>query len=94
MYAGEGLENHYFTKVENIYIDGISCQRVNKAALVLQGTIKEPIRNVVFKNIEIDSAPNAISFDNTESVSLENIHIGGKAGVPTQVSQKDNLFGR
>ncbi|MBO7234437.1 MAG: glycoside hydrolase family 28 protein [Paludibacteraceae bacterium] len=94
MYAGEGLENHYFTKVENIYLDGISCQRVNKAALVLQGTIKEPIRNVIFKNIEIESAPNAISFDHTESVSLENIHIGGKAGVPTQVSQKDNLFGR
>ncbi len=94
MYAGEGLDNHFFTKVENIYIDNITCQQVNKAALVLQGTPQEPIRNVVFKNIEIQNAKNAISFDDTEAVTLQNIHIGGKAGVPTQVSQKDNIFGR
>lgn len=94
MYAGEGLDNHHFTQVENLYIDSITCQHVRKAALVLQGTTQEPIRNVVFKNIEVQTALNAISFDNTDLVTLQNVHIGGKAGVPTQVSAKDNIFGQ
>jgi hypothetical protein len=67
---------------------------VRKAALVLQGTAQEPIRNLIFKNIEVETALNAISFDNTEMVVLQNVHIGGKAGVPTQISAKDNIFGR
>lgn len=94
MYAGEGLYNHHFTKVENIYVDSIQCQYVRKAALVLQGTAQEPIRNLIFKNIEVEIALNAISFDNTEMVVLQDVHIGGKAGVPTQISAKDNIFGR
>lgn len=94
MYAGEGLDNHHFTKVENIYIENIRCQQVRQAALVLQGTVQEPIRNVIFRDIEVLQALNAISFDNTDLVSMQNVHIGGKAGVPTQVSAKDNIFGR
>ena len=30
--------------------------------------------------------------DNTESVVFSSCHLGGKAGVPTQVTAKDNLF--
>lgn len=92
MYAGEGLDNHHFTQVENIYVDSIQCQHVRKAALVLQGTVQEPIRNVLFKNIEVQQALNAISFDNTEMVVMQDVHIGGKAGVPTQISAKDKIF--
>lgn len=94
MYAGEGLDNHYFTQVENIYLENVSCQQVHAAALVLQGTKQEPIRNVIFKNIEVKAAKNAISFDYTDGVMIENSHIGQKVGVPTQASHKDNVFGR
>ncbi len=84
MYAGEGLDNNKFTRVSNIYIDGMTCRKAAAAGLVLQGTEAEPIRNVVFSNIEIGDVKNAISFDNTEGVELLNCHIGGRAGVPSQ----------
>lgn len=92
MYAGEGLDNNKFTTVENIFVDNIRCRKARAAGLVLQGTTAKPITNVVFSNIEIGEAKNAISFDNTEGVVMSNCHIGGKAGVPTQVTEKDNIF--
>jgi len=92
MYAGEGLQNNRFTTVENIFVDGLRCRKARNAGLVLQGTEAKPITNVVFKNVEIGEVPNAVSFDNTENVVLSGCHLGGKAGVPTQASAKDNLF--
>lgn len=83
MYAGEGLDNDKFTRVSNIFVDGLRCNKTTAAGLVLQGTPTEPIRNVVFRNIEIGEAKNAISFDNTEGVELRDCHIGGRAGVPS-----------
>lgn len=84
MYAGEGLDNDKFTRVSHIYVDGLRCNKATAAGLVLQGTEAEPIRDVVFSNVEIGKAENAISFDNTEGVELRNCHIGGRAGVPSQ----------
>lgn len=92
MYAGEGMDNVHFTTVENIYVDGLRCRKARNAGLVLQGTETKPIKNVIFRNVEIGEVVNAISFDNTSDVVLENCHLGGKAGVPTQASAKDNLF--
>ena len=83
MYAGEGLDNDKYTRVGNIFVDGMRCRKASKAGLVLQGTEAEPIRNVVFSNVEIGAAENAISFDNTEGVEMINCHIGGRAGVPS-----------
>lgn len=83
MYAGEGLDNDKFTRVSNIFVDGLRCNKTTAAGLVLQGTPTEPIRNVVFRNVEIGEAKNAISFDNTEGVELRDCHIGGRAGVPS-----------
>ena len=83
MYAGEGLDNDKFTRVSNIFVDGLRCNKTTAAGLVLQGTPAEPIRNVVFRNVEIGEAKNAISFDNTEGVELRDCHIGGRAGVPS-----------
>ena len=93
MYAGEGLENHHFSDIENIRVDGLKCRKVRQAALVLQGTKQKPVRQVEFKNVEVGECKNAISFENTEAVSMSNCFIGGKVGVPTQVTAKDNLFG-
>ena len=83
MYAGEGLDNDKYTRVGNIFVDEMRCRKASKAGLVLQGTEAEPIRNVVFSNVEIGAAENAISFDNTEGVEMINCHIGGRAGVPS-----------
>lgn len=92
MYAGEGLDNNHFTEIDNLYVNGIKCRKVRQAALVLQGTPQKPIRNVKFQNIEVGECKNAMSFENTEPVQISNCFIGGKVGVPTQVSAKDKLF--
>lgn len=92
MYAGEGDKSQNFSTVENIYVDNLRCRKASKAGIVLQGTAAKPISNVLFRNIEIGEASNAISFDNTEGVIMQDCHIGGRAGVPTQVTAKDNIF--
>ncbi|MCD8290360.1 MAG: glycoside hydrolase family 28 protein [Prevotella sp.] len=92
MYAGEGLDNNHFTTVENLYVNGLRCNKAASGGLILQGTTEKPITNVVFNNVEIGEVPNAISFDNTIDVQMTNCHLGGKAGVPTQVTNRDNLF--
>ena len=84
MYAGEGLDNDKFTRVGHIYVDGLTCRKATAAGLVLQGTEAEPIRGVLFSNVEIGEAKNAISFDNTVDVEMSDCHIGGRAGVPSQ----------
>lgn len=94
MYAGEGLNNIHFTEVKNIYVDSLYCHKARKSGLVLQGTSQKPISNIIFNNVEIDEACNAISFDNTTDVKIYNCHIGGHAGVPTQASFADKLFSK
>ena len=42
MYEGEGMDNHYFTEVHDIYVKDLKCKKVNVAALVLQGTEAKP----------------------------------------------------
>ena len=81
---GEGLDNDKFTRVGNIYVDGLHCRKATGAGLVLQGTEAEPIRNVLFSNVEIGEVKNAVSFDNTVGVEISDCHIGGRAGVPSQ----------
>ena len=92
MYAGEGMTNNHFSTISNLYADGLRCRKVRQAALVLQGTEARPITGVSFNYIEVGEAKNAISFDNAEGVTMQNCHIGGRAGVPSQAAKKDNLF--
>ena len=56
MYAGEGMDNHHFTEVHDIYVKDLKCKKVNVAALVLQGTEEKPIYNVTFDNVDVDKA--------------------------------------
>ena len=92
MYAGEGMDNTHFSDVRNIYVDGIECRKARQAGIVLQGTKAKPIKNVSLRNVNIAEVRNAISFDNTEGVTMDDCHLGGKAGVPSQAAPKDNLF--
>lgn len=92
MYAGEGSGSKNYSVVENIYVENLRCRRARSAGIVLQGTEAKPIRNVTFRNVDIGEALNALSIDNAKGVTMEECHIGGKAGVPTQASEKDKLF--
>ena len=93
-YAGEGLDSNHFSEIEGIYVDGLSCNKASQAALVLQGTKLKPISNVIFYDISVGEARIGISFSDTENVSMGECHIGGTVDVPSQVTHKDNLFGR
>ncbi len=92
MYAGEGLDSNHYSSVENLYVDGLKCRKARNAGIVLQGTPAEPVRNAVFRNVEIGEVRNAVSFDNTSGVLMYDCHIGGKAGEPSQASAKDDIF--
>ena len=92
MYAGEGLESGHFTDISDIVVDSVSCRKARVGGIVLQGTAARPLRGVVLTNINIGEVPNALSMDDTEDVILRDCHFGGKAGVPTQASDKDKLF--
>lgn len=93
-YAGEGLDSDHFSAISDIYVDGLCCRRVINAALVLQGTSQKPISNVLFDNISVGEAKIGVSFSDTRNVTVGECHIGGYVDVPTQVSHKDNIFGR
>ena len=92
MYGGEGQDNTFFTDIENITVENIQCRKARAGGLVLQGTKAKPLRGIQFRNITIGEVKNAISFDDTEDVILQDCHFGGKAGVPTQAAEKDHIF--
>lgn len=92
MYGGEGLESTHFTDVSDIHVSHVTCRKARVGGIVLQGTAALPLRNVTFDAVDIAEVKNAISMDFTEDVVFRNCHLGGKAGVPTQVTAKDNIF--
>ena len=91
-YAGEGLQNHHFSTIKNIFVDGLSCHQVSEAALVLQGTEAKPIENVVFNHVAVDKAKTGISFENVIGIHMGDCNIGEKVGTPTQITAKDKIF--
>ena len=93
MYAGEGMDNHHFTQVHDIHVKNLRCRNAKAAAIVLQGTKAQPIRNVSFENVNADKATIGLSFSNTEAVLLKDCNLGGYVGTPpSTASAKDNLF--
>ena len=91
-YAGEGLQNHHFSTIRNIFVDGLSCHQVSEAALVLQGTEAKPIENVVFNHVAVNKAKTGISFENVMGIHMGDCYIGEKVGTPTQITAKDKIF--
>lgn len=94
MYAGEGMDNHHFTEVHDIYVKDLKCKKVNVAALVLQGTEAKPIYNVTFDNVDVDKAGIGLSFSNTKTIGVSNCNLGGYVGVPSTASAKDGIFNK
>lgn len=94
MYAGEGLDNNHFTEVHDIHVKDLSCNTASSAGIVLQGTTTRPIYNVSFENVNIDKTSIGLSFTNTEYIQLKNCNLGGVVGIPSTVSDKDNIFNK
>ena len=94
MYAGEGLDDNHFTTIRNIYVENLQCNKARKAGIVLQGTKAKPVSGITFRGVEIGEVKNALSIDNTEGVTFSDCHLGGKAGVPTQITAQDKIFGK
>lgn len=92
MYAGEGMDDNHFTTIRNIHVDNLRCRKARAAGIVLQGTETKPLADISFNAVDINEVKNALSMDHTKGVSFSNCHLGGKAGVPTQVTAKDNIF--
>lgn len=91
-YAGEGLDNHHFTSIHDLYIKDVKCQKARGAAIVLQGTQARPIRNVSFEHVNVDQAATGLSMSDAISIDFTDCNLGGYAGIPTQVSAKDGIF--
>ena len=91
-YASEGDGNTRFSRVSDIHVDRLSCDTASAAALVLQGAESEKVSDVSFDNIEVGNAKIGISFENVENVTMGECHIGGHAGTPSQITDKDKIF--
>ena len=93
-YAGEGLDNDRYSTIRGIYVDGLTCDKATAAALVVQGTPQKPVSDIYFNNVSAGDAKIGISFSNTTGVVMNDCHIGGIAGTPTQAAEKDKIFDR
>lgn len=92
-YAGEGKDDNHFTDVSDIHVENVSCTNATQAAIVLQGTEQKPLRNITFTNVVADSCRVGFTSEHTLPVLLQNCHLGGVvSAIPTQASNKDNLW--
>ena len=80
-YHGEGKGHN--TDIRNVYVDSLTCHKATNAGLVVQGFPEKKIRDIYFSNIRIDQAASPLSFTNSENVVMNNVVIGGEAGIPS-----------
>lgn len=92
-YASEGQSNAHPSVVSDVYVDGVTCEKVLNAAVVLQGTENEPLRNITFRNMNIKEAKIGFSSMYAPDVKITDCNIGGTVNTaPTTASSKDNLW--
>lgn len=83
-YMGEG--SAFPSDVSDIYLSNITCNKVRETAIVIQGYPQKKVKNVYLNQIEIKSAKNGMTIQNTENVTVNDVIVGQKATVPTSVS--------
>ncbi len=83
-YMGEGSE--FPSDVSDIYLSNITCNKARETAIVIQGYPQKKVRNVFLNNIEVKSAKNGMTIQNTENVTVNDVIVGQKATVPTSVT--------
>ncbi|MDD4967916.1 MAG: glycoside hydrolase family 28 protein [Paludibacter sp.] len=82
-YHGEGKGHN--TDIHNVFVDSMFCHKATNAGLVIQGFPSKKIKDIYFSNIRIDQAASPLSFTNSENVVMNNVIIGGEAGIPSSV---------
>jgi polygalacturonase len=80
-YHGEG--KGFNTDIRDVFVDSLTCHKATNAGLVVQGFPTKKIKDIHFSNIRIDQAVSPLSFTNTENIIMNNVIIGGDAGIPS-----------
>jgi len=83
-YHGEG-GGLYPSKISDISISNVSCDSASNAAIVIEGFPEKKVENVVLDRITVKSAKNGMTLTNTQNISVNEIVIGDKIGVPSSV---------
>jgi polygalacturonase len=83
-YHGEG-SGLYPSKISDISISNLSCEAASNAAIIIEGFPEQKVENVVLDKITVNSAKNAMTLINTKNISVNEIIIGDKIGVPSSV---------
>lgn len=86
-YMNEGAD--FPSEVSDIYLSDITCNKARETAIIIQGYPKKKVRNVFLNNIEVKSAKNGTTIQNTENVVWNDVVIGQKANIPTAVNHSD-----
>lgn len=77
MYAGEGADDNHFTDIHDIHVENVTARKATNAAIVLQGTIAKPLRDITFRNVTVDECRVGFSSVNTEPITLIDCNLGG-----------------
>ncbi|MGM8360610.1 glycoside hydrolase family 28 protein [Flavobacterium sp. ARAG 55.4] len=83
-YHGEGSGLHP-SKISDVSISNISCESASNAAIVIEGFPEKKVENIVLDTITVKSAKNGMTLTNTQNISVNEIIIGDKIGVPSSV---------
>lgn len=95
MYAGEGADDNHFTDVHDIHVKDVTAQKVNNAAIVLQGTKAKPLHDITFERVNVAECKVGFSSTNAPDVTLTDCNLGGTVNsAPSQVTKSDKLFER
>lgn len=95
MYAGEGADDNHFTDVHDIHVKDVTAQKVNNAAIVLQGTKAKPLHDITFERVNVAECKVGFSSTNAPDVTLTDCNLGGTVNsAPSQVTKHDRLFER
>ncbi|KFC21024.1 glycoside hydrolase family 28 protein [Epilithonimonas lactis] len=80
-YKGEG-EGHE-TDIHNLFVNNFKVKKATNAGIVIQGYPTKKVNNIVFSNVKINEAQNAISMTNTENIIFNNVTIGKEEQIPS-----------
>lgn len=81
-YHGEG-SGLFPSKISDISISNISCEAASNGAIVIEGFPESKVENITLDRIAIKVAKNGMTLTNTKNISLNEIVIGDKIGVPS-----------
>lgn len=81
-YHGEG-SGLFPSKISDISISNVNCESASNAAIVIEGFPEKKVENIILDRITVKSAKNGMTLTNTQNISVNEIIIGDKIGVPS-----------